>query len=98
MFLSDPELVITEPSFEEENISVLIRLKGILSKDNLSYSVSFTVTPHVHTIEIVISNNESAMMIMPYNTLCNVTVFGNVKICGFGGVLSSVASLFYGED
>ena len=87
-----------EESFEENNISLALRLKRILSKEDLSYSISFTVTPHVHTIEIVTSNNESAMMIMPYNTLCNVTVFGNVKVCGFSGALSSVVSLFYGED
>ena len=94
--MNHPELIVIEPSFEENNIFVSIHLKWTLNKEDSSYSVSFTVTPHVHAIMIV--NNQSATMKISYNTFYNVNIIGTVDVCGYSGVLSSTVSLFYGED
>lgn len=98
VLLDYPDLIMTKvESFEENTVSVEVHLKRILSKEDLSYNnVSFTITPHVHTT--MITNNESIVMAMPYNTLYNVTFLGTVVVCGYSVTLSSAMILFYGEN
>ena len=97
MFLDHPDLFMMEELFKENNVSVeiTIRLKTTLNKEDSGYNVSFSVTPHEHAT--MTTDNESAMVIIPYNNLYNVTALGTVVMCGYTGVLSSDVSLFYGE-
>ena len=62
------------------------------------YNVSFTVTPHDMVYKTVATDNESAVITIPYNTFYNVSVLGTADICGYSGALSSVLNLFYGEN
>lgn len=48
--------------------------------------------------EIVVTDNETAIVTVPYNTYYNVSVLGTADICGYSGALSSVQNLFYGEN
>jgi hypothetical protein len=48
--------------------------------------------------KIVATDNESAVITIPYNIFYNVSVLCTADICGYRGVLSSVLTLFYGEN
>lgn len=95
VFLDHPDLFMIKELFKENNVTVQIHLKANLNKKDSRYNVSFSVTPHEHVT--MTTDNESAVVIIPYNNSYNVTVLGTVVMCGYTGVLSSDMSLFYGE-
>ena len=86
-----------EESFVQNNVSLEVHLKKFLNQESL-YNASFTVTPQDLTNKIVVTDNESAVITMPYNTLYNVSVLGTADVCGYRSVFSSVLTLFYGEN
>ena len=95
IYLSRPKLIMTELSFAVHNVSMTIILDGNLIMDDvsgLSYGISFTVVPY----STVIATNESASLILSYNTLYILTVFGTLDFCGYNGEAATV-SLFYGK-
>ena len=48
--------------------------------------------------KIMVTDNDSAVITIPYNTLYNVSVIGTADICGYRRVFSSILTLFYGEN
>ena len=95
--ISRPELIITESTFGENNYSVNVQvLEGSLIKEDVPsffYSIIFTVKPP----STIISNNDSAMLVLSYNMQYNVTVFGTMDTCGYDSELTTL-NLFYGEN
>ena len=96
-FLDGPDFIATEESFAQNNVSLEVHLRKFLNQESL-YRASFTVTPHDMMNKIVVTDNDSAMIVIPYNTLYNVSVLGTADICGYKSVFSSVLTLFYGEN
>ena len=95
-FLNDPDFFSMEESSTQDNVSVEIHLKKMLNEGAL-YKVSFIVATNDTVHKITVANNDSAMITISYNTLYNVTVVGTADVCGYGGTLSSVISLYYGN-
>ena len=96
IFLSRPKLIMKGLSFGVHNVSMTIILDGNLIMDDvsgLSYGISFTVVPY----STIIATNESALLILSYNTLYILTVFGTLDFCGYDGEAATV-SLFYGKN
>ena len=97
MFLGDPDITATEESFAHNNVTITLHLKKILNQGSV-YDVSFTVSPYDTMHEIVVIDNETAIITVPYNTYYNVSVLGTADIYGYSGALSSIQNLFYGEN
>ena len=93
--LSRPELILTESTFGENNYSINIQvLEGNLITEEI-LDIVFTIKPP----STIIANNDSATLILSYNTQYNVTVtvFGTVDACGYYDSASTTLSLSYGE-
>ena len=86
-----------EESFAQNNVSLEVHLKKLLNQEHL-HSVSFTVTPRNMMNKIMVTDNDSAVLTIPYNTLYNVSMLGTADVCGYRSIFSPVLMLFYGES
>ena len=93
LYVSAPELSITEELFGESNVTVILKYQEDAYNES-GYGVTIKVSVEVIPQVTVVSNGTQFELVLLYNTLYNISAY--VTLCGLTGP-SRTSEVFYGE-